>query len=153
MVVARAPLVYKIFIAFLIISLRNDSIISAYVFKRCELALELLSLNFTQSLLPDWVCLIENESGRNSSAVGGPNSNGSHDYGIFQINGKYWCGEGKDCRIPCSVLIDDDIIDDAKCALKIYKRHNFNAWNGWTRRCKNATKPNLDNCFPTSGDN
>ncbi|XP_046385445.1 lysozyme-like [Ischnura elegans] len=147
----RISPVQKLLICYLIITIGYDMRTSSYVFKRCELARELLSLEFPEPLLPDWVCLVENESGRNTSAKGGPNSNGSYDYGIFQINSRYWCGDGKDCGIPCSDLIDDDIRDDAVCALKIYRRQGFNAWHGWTKRCKNATKPNLDNCFPTTG--
>lgn len=50
------------------------------------------------------VCLVENESSRNTTAIGGPNKNGSYDYGLFQINSVYWCktvGVGNDCNINC----------------------------------------------------
>lgn len=50
------------------------------------------------------MCLIRSESNFNSTAVGGPNQNGSFDYGLFQINENYWCGDGglsNDCNIPC----------------------------------------------------
>ncbi|XP_015597739.1 lysozyme isoform X2 [Cephus cinctus] len=97
------------------------------------------------------VCLVENESARNTSAIGGPNSNGSYDYGLFQINGKYWCAEGVnggDCNMKCEDLIDDDITDDSKCCLEmIYPRHGFNAWHGWERKCKYHPLPDVTHCF------
>ncbi|CAG2053668.1 unnamed protein product [Timema podura] len=85
------------------------------------------------------LCLSEKESGMDSGKVGGPNKNGSFDYGIFQINGKYWCKKGKkggDCNIDCDAhcpllstdLINSNIDDDIECAKKIYKRHGFSAW-------------------------
>lgn len=50
-------------------------------------------------------CLIESESSGIGNAVGGPNTDGSYDYGFFQINDKYWCannGQGINaCNIDC----------------------------------------------------
>lgn len=45
-----------------------------------------------------------NESRGNTSAIAGPNQNGSYDYGLFQINDNYWCEHGKPgngCQIAC----------------------------------------------------
>lgn len=50
------------------------------------------------------VCLVEYESTRNSTAKGGPNWDGSYDWGLFQINDRYWCRPGYPggvCKITC----------------------------------------------------
>lgn len=55
------------------------------------------------------VCLVEAESSRNTAAVGPANSNGSRDYGLFQINNKYWCSNGvagKDCNVKCEGILN-----------------------------------------------
>lgn len=45
------------------------------------------------------------ESSGNTAAVGGPNTDGSYDYGLFQINSRYWCtvgSPGNGCNIDCN---------------------------------------------------
>jgi len=46
----------------------------------------ILVLNQVLLFLGPGVCLVESESGRNTSAVGGPNVDGSYDYGLFQVS-------------------------------------------------------------------
>lgn len=50
-------------------------------------------------------CLIKAESSRDTGKVSKPNRNKSVDYGLFQINDKYWCSNtgtaGKDCHVTC----------------------------------------------------
>ncbi|GAB6026270.1 hypothetical protein CHUAL_012478 [Chamberlinius hualienensis] len=119
------------------------SFTTARLFTRCDLARVLLNnYGFPKKDLANWVCLIEAESGRNTASVGPYNGNGSRNYGLFQINSLNWCSGGpksrnNECKVPCRSLINDDISDDAKCAKYIYKTHNFNAWYGWTNKCKN----------------
>lgn len=51
------------------------------------------------------VCLVEAESSGNTAAKGGPNTDGSYDYGLFQINNRYWCKDGSaggECHIDCN---------------------------------------------------
>lgn len=53
------------------------------------------------------ICLAFYESSFNTNAVGPKNYDGSRDYGIFQINSRWWCtnGAGKSangCRISCN---------------------------------------------------
>ena len=80
------------------------------IFSKCELV-----KTFTKTLprenLADWNCLVKYESSYNSGIKGKQNKNGSFDYGIFQINDKYWCKVGQaggDCNIDCnSKLIND----------------------------------------------
>jgi C-type lysozyme/alpha-lactalbumin family len=74
------------------------------IFTKCELAKK-LSKTFPRDKLPDWNCLVKHESSYNSGKRGPKNKNGSYDYGIFQINDKYWCkvgSAGGDCNIDCN---------------------------------------------------
>uniref|UniRef100_A0A1A9ZC91 lysozyme n=1 Tax=Glossina pallidipes TaxID=7398 RepID=A0A1A9ZC91_GLOPL len=75
----------------------------AKMFTRCQLAKELLRHDFPRSYLSNWVCLVENESGRSTSKVTQlPNQ--SVSYGLFQINSKNWCRKGRKggiCNIKC----------------------------------------------------
>jgi lysozyme C len=114
----------------------------AKTFSRCELAQELVfRQGFPQAQAGDWVCLCEAESSRNTAAKGGPNSNGSYDYGLFQINDYYWCAQTgavdyNDCNVNCNDLLDNNITDDSKCAHLVYNRHGFTAWYGWINKCE-----------------
>ena len=60
----------------------------AKVFSRCEFAQEIVYVHgFPQSEAADWVCLAEHESSLNTGATN-HNTNGSDDYGIFQVRKK-----------------------------------------------------------------
>ncbi|GBP26039.1 Lysozyme [Eumeta japonica] len=124
--------------------------INGKTFSRCELARALKNHGFPRDKLPDWVCLVEAESSRRTDVVGGPNSDGSHDYGLFQINDRYWCSTtnnpGKDCHVRCKDLLTDDITKASNCAKKIYRIHNFNAWYGWQNKCRGKPLPDLSHC-------
>nr|P50717.1 RecName: Full=Lysozyme; AltName: Full=1,4-beta-N-acetylmuramidase; Flags: Precursor [Hyphantria cunea]AAA84747.1 lysozyme [Hyphantria cunea] len=121
-----------------------------YYSTRCDLVRELRKQGFPENQMGDWVCLVENESGRKTDKVGPVNKNGSKDYGLFQINDKYWCSNtrtpGKDCNVTCADLLLDDITKASTCAKKIFKRHNFRAWYGWRNHCDGKTLPDTSNC-------
>ncbi|CAG4949349.1 unnamed protein product [Colias eurytheme] len=121
----------------------------AVTFTRCQLVHQLRSHGFPENKMRDWVCLVENESARTTSKVGSVNKNGSRDYGLFQINDKYWCSNtsspGKDCNVTCNQLLTDDISKAATCAKKIFKRHGFNAWYGWKNHCQGSL-PDISSC-------
>ncbi|CAH2108602.1 unnamed protein product [Euphydryas editha] len=121
----------------------------AKTFTRCELVQQLRSHGFPEDKLRDWVCLVEHESSRSTNKIGKVNKNGSRDYGLFQINDKYWCSNtstpGKDCNVTCSDLLTDDITKAATCAKKVFKRHGFNAWYGWKNNCK-SNLPDISSC-------
>ncbi|CAG0892317.1 unnamed protein product [Darwinula stevensoni] len=113
-------------------------------FTRCELAESLAGLGFPRCQLGDWVCLAENESALDSSVRGPVNWDGSYDYGIFQINNRYWCypNASGGCRVPCQSLLNDDIADDAQCVRMIFdesqrlKGNGFLAWEAWKSKCQ-----------------
>lgn len=52
------------------------------------------------------VCLVDAESSFQTHVKGGPNSDGSYDYGLFQISDRYWCNPGdhpgKGCNVRCN---------------------------------------------------
>merc|ERR1712141_66085 len=114
-------------------------------FDHCDLANQLLGYGgaFTKSNIGDWICLTKYESSWTTSMKGGPNYDGSYDYGLFQVNDYYWCyGDDtdskkyNDCNINCDKLLNSDISDDQVCAQTIYNRHGFSAWYGWVNNCK-----------------
>ncbi|XP_049541918.1 lysozyme c-1-like [Anopheles darlingi] len=129
--------------------LGSGTVVSGKTFGKCELAKILVDKGISKSAVPDWICLVQHESAFSSTATN-KNKNGSTDYGLFQINNKYWCDSGygtNDCKIACKSLINDDITDDIKCAQLVHRRHGFNAWYGWLNHCKGKTLPSVTECF------
>lgn len=89
-------------LSILIVATSNQ--INAKIFTKCELV-RALHETFPRNKLADFICLIQNESSFNSAVKGRQNKNGSYDYGLFQINDKYWCkvgSPGGDCNIDCN---------------------------------------------------
>ncbi|KAG8129730.1 hypothetical protein E2320_016450 [Naja naja] len=99
----------------------------AKVYSKCELA-SILKRNgmdrYYGYSLGNWICMAYYESRYNSRAVGPRNWDGSRDYGIFQINSRWWCNNyqgrtANGCKKPCSAFTNDDITDDIICAKRI----------------------------------
>ncbi|XP_040409018.1 lysozyme C [Cygnus olor] len=115
------------------------------VYERCELAAAMKRLGLDKYRgysLGNWVCAAKYESNFNTQATN-RNTDGSTDYGILQINSRWWCDDGKTpraknlCGIPCSALLRSDITQTVKCAKKIVSDGNgMNAWVAWRNRCK-----------------
>ncbi|XP_063301797.1 lysozyme C-1-like [Pelobates fuscus] len=114
------------------------------VYKKCELLKKMKNsglIGYYGHSAGDWLCLAKYESGYNTKAI---NNNGpSRDYGIFQINSKWWCNDGKTsgsknaCRISCKKFLDDDISDDIECAKRVVRDPNgISAWVAWRNHCK-----------------
>ncbi|XP_004604024.2 lysozyme C, milk isozyme-like [Sorex araneus] len=117
----------------------------AKIFSECELAKKLKAHgmdNFHGYSLANWVCMAKHESDLNTKALNDKNSDGTIDYGIFQVNNKWWCKDNKRqsknaCNIACSKLLDDNIDDDITCIKRIVKDPNkMNAWYAWVKHCK-----------------
>ncbi|KAL3288187.1 hypothetical protein HHI36_002637 [Cryptolaemus montrouzieri] len=109
------------------------------VYTRCGLVKELLNMDFSRSFIGNWVCLIESESGKNTSSIK-YKANRSQGLGIFQIRSKDWCTfhrKGGICNVRCEDMLDENITDDATCAQKF----GFRAWDGWKRNCKGRKLP------------
>uniref|UniRef100_A0A6J0TY44 Lysozyme C, milk isozyme-like n=1 Tax=Pogona vitticeps TaxID=103695 RepID=A0A6J0TY44_9SAUR len=117
----------------------------AKVFEKCELA-SILKRHGMDGYygysLGNWICMAYYESRFNSRAVGPTNSNGSRDYGIFQINSRWWCSNGQGrtangCKSSCSAFTDDNITNDIQCAKRIVQDPNrMDAWVAWRKYCK-----------------
>ncbi|XP_036154900.1 lysozyme C, milk isozyme-like [Myotis myotis] len=119
---------------------------NAKVFSKCELARQLKAHGmdgFHGYSLANWVCMAEHESSFNTRAFNGRNSNGSSDYGIFQLNNQWWCKDNKfpsenACNIMCSKFLDDNISDDINCIKRVVRDPNgMSAWVAWVNHCKN----------------
>ncbi|XP_059609223.1 lysozyme c-1-like [Phlebotomus argentipes] len=121
---------------------------SAKIFTRCQLAKELARHKFPRSFISNWVCLIENESGRSTTKVT-QHPNLTTSYGLFQINSKDWCRKGRkagECNMKCEDFLNDDVTDDIRCARLMYDRHGFLGWPGWKNKCKGRSLPDVSRC-------
>ncbi|XP_062906293.1 lysozyme C-like [Mobula hypostoma] len=133
------------------------TVVSPRTYRKCELARELRDYGlsgYQGYSLEDWVCMVENESSYRTFIV---NTNKgrivSRDYGLFQINSKWWCEDGQTsishntCGIQCSDLLDDDIRDDVVCAKQVVRDpQGMSAWRGWDSRCQRDLRDFLSDC-------
>ncbi|KAL6092813.1 hypothetical protein STEG23_016561 [Scotinomys teguina] len=96
----------------------EDADQEAKVYECCEFARTLKSHGmdgYRGISLANGVCLAQQESNYNTRATNYNRGDQSTNYGIFQINSRYWCNDGKSpgavnaCGVPCSVLLQDDI--------------------------------------------
>lgn len=129
----------------------------AKVYSRCEFARILKRSGmdgYWGISLADWVCLAQHESSFNTRATNFNSERRGTDYGIFQINSRYWCNDGKTpravngCRISCSALLQDDITEAIKCAKRVVRDpKGIRAWKAWENRCENQNLSQyLRNC-------
>uniref|UniRef100_A0A1B0A293 lysozyme n=1 Tax=Glossina pallidipes TaxID=7398 RepID=A0A1B0A293_GLOPL len=128
------------------------------IYSKCELAQELYRKHhIPMEQIPIWVCIVQHESGFNTSAIARLNADGSADHGLFQISDLYWCSHdrsgGKACNISCDDLLDSDISDDVRCAKTIYEEHTrmsgdgFTAWSVYKPHCLNRSLRGIWSCF------
>ncbi|KAM8973276.1 lysozyme C-like [Pelodytes ibericus] len=121
------------------------SLADGKIFERCELARKMKGMGldgFKGYSLPNWVCTANYESSFNTRATN-RNSDNSTDYGILQINSRWWCDDGKTpgahnaCRISCYELLNDDITASITCAKRVVSDPNgMGAWVAWRNHCK-----------------
>ncbi|KAL7020483.1 hypothetical protein ACKWTF_011556 [Chironomus riparius] len=128
------------------------TIANAKIYSKCELARVMDKAGFPRSSLPDWMCLVDSESSFNTKAINPYNSDGSSDWGIFQINDRYWCYPGTGCSVDCSKLLNDDIQASMRCAKIVFNdpySRGFEAWMGWQKKCKGKSLDNysVKECF------
>ncbi|PSN47213.1 Lysozyme c-1 [Blattella germanica] len=112
--------------------------INAKVFSECELTQVLRQNGVPENELANYVCIAQFESSYNSQAVNNYNTDGSHDYGLFQLNDRYWCTHGypgNGCNVQCENLLNDDISDDIACAKYIRQIQGFTAWVAYNNHC------------------
>ncbi|XP_074873987.1 lysozyme C, milk isozyme-like [Carettochelys insculpta] len=114
------------------------------VFSRCELAwlLRRGGLDgFMGYSLDNWLCLAFYASRFNTATVT-ENSDGSSDYGIFQINSRRWCTDLHShtldlCQTHCHDFLTADLTDDINCVKKVVKDwEGMGAWMPWRDHCR-----------------
>ncbi|XP_072570889.1 lysozyme C-like [Paramormyrops kingsleyae] len=120
------------------------AIANGKIFTRCDLARKLKASGmdgYKGYSLANWVCLAKWESDYNTASIN-RNSDGSTDYGIFQINSRWWCNNHKTptsngCGIDCSALQSDNIDVAIQCAKRVARDPNgISAWVAWRNKCK-----------------
>ncbi|XP_053982468.1 lysozyme c-1-like [Hylaeus volcanicus] len=132
-----------------VLILAMDVHVDAKILSECDAVRELQRARISRSLISNWVCLMQSESGLNTQLVTGPKTASSFSYGILQINSSKWCTRGRRgglCNKRCEDFTNDDIQDDIACAKIIYDQEGFKAWGGWLKRCKSKPLPNIGNC-------
>ncbi|XP_035040319.2 lysozyme C isoform X3 [Hippoglossus stenolepis] len=120
------------------------AVANARVYERCEWARVLKSQGmdgYRGQSLANWVCLSQWESNYNTGATN-HNTDGSTDYGIFQINSRWWCNDNQTptsnaCNINCSELLTDDISVAITCAKRVVQDPSgIGAWVAWRHHCQ-----------------
>lgn len=131
-----------------IVTVRSS--VEGKIYTDCEIAKELQrSKMINKSFITNWICLMRSESNMDTTRVTGPKAASSYSFGILQINSAEWCTRGRTggkCNKRCEDFLNDDIQDDIVCARKIFDQKGFNAWDGWTKKCKNKPLPNIAHC-------
>ena len=69
------------------------------------------------------------ESGWRPGAVGKPNSNGTRDYGIVQVNSYWWIGVGK--QFPSTDYVLTHPEECVRWMCKLWKQGKRNYWSAW----------------------
>ncbi|XP_048876928.1 lysozyme C II-like [Brienomyrus brachyistius] len=129
-----------LFLVFGLLAVANGKI-----FTRCDLAQKLKASGmdgYKGYSLANWVCMAKWESDYNTAATH-KNPHGSTDYGIFQINSRWWCNDFKTsrakngCGINCNQLLTDNIDVAIKCAkLMVSHPKGMAAWVAWRNHCR-----------------
>ncbi|XP_063066626.1 lysozyme C II-like [Engraulis encrasicolus] len=123
---------------------------SAYKMDNCDLArkLKAAGMDGVGTSLSGWVCLAFRESSYDTEAVNRANSDGSTDYGIFQINNRYWCSDsqfnGRGCGVRCTDLYN--LQRSITCAKTIVREQGIHAWVGWRNGCQGDTRKYIAGC-------
>ncbi|XP_058053685.1 lysozyme c-1-like [Anopheles bellator] len=122
--------------------------INAKVYSKCELAKQLTLNGVSRTYQGHWICLAIAESGLNSTKVTQlPNL--TANYGIFQINSKEWCRDGRKggkCNVKCEDLATDSVTGAIQCSKTIQQQKGFNEWQLWQKKCKGKELPDISNC-------
>jgi len=111
----------------------NSNQLQTNVQSQCQIASYLRKAGFPESSIGTMVCISKYESSYNCDAKN-TNTDGSSDYGLFQINSYYWCsGDPKskynECGISCSSLYNCQ--SNSNCAYTVYRQQGYNAWYGY----------------------
>ncbi|XP_065368094.1 lysozyme 1-like [Calliphora vicina] len=120
-------------------------------FTRCSLARQMYALGVPKSELARWTCIAKYESHYQTNIVGPPNRDGTKDYGLFQINDRYWCQPSSghfsynQCKVGCDNLLNDNIGVSVRCARLVKAQQGWPAWSTW-KYCS-GNLPSINDCF------
>jgi hypothetical protein len=103
----------------------SDGLTSGGTMSESEVAELLQQVGFPASVIPKMVCTARYESSLDPGNVSPKNSNGSTDYGLFQINSVH-LGGTPGCPSSADDLLDATI--NAQCALGVYDLQGLDAW-------------------------
>lgn len=103
-----------------------------------EVASLLRHAGFKESAVPQMLCAAKYESAYFARALH-TNRNGSHDYGLFQINDRYWLDE-------CGVQAEDlyDPATNVACAKIVYSHRGMKSWYGFVKHREECENYSLD---------
>lgn len=132
-------------------------VVQGYQYDRCGFARELDGLGVPQGrTLDTYVCIAFAESSFNTDAIGRQNfDDDSTDYGIFQINNRWWCSDGKypsknGCHVRCQDLLGKSGVRlSLKCAEIVRQQQG---WEAWTTYYKCVNPESNADCFRNSGN-
>ncbi|XP_069748528.1 lysozyme C-1/C-2-like [Narcine bancroftii] len=115
------------------------TVVSAEVLSRCQVV---------HAIKNSKVFMTSHESNYNMLAINyQSDSNGkiwSIDYGIFQINSKWWCVDtmfpsgANGCNTNCNSFLTNnaDLQPSIDCAAIIVRQQGMQAWTSWVNNCK-----------------
>uniref|UniRef100_UPI00398E8D7A lysozyme C, milk isozyme-like n=1 Tax=Pristiophorus japonicus TaxID=55135 RepID=UPI00398E8D7A len=127
------------------------SVASATVLSRCQVVKAIANSELAHDpryTVADWVCMAKHESNYDTLAFReerGPDGHiWSADYGIFQINSRWWCDSwastysANACNVKCVDFLTngDNLTRDIECAAIIVKQKGMDAWTSWVENCK-----------------
>ncbi|XP_034235752.1 lysozyme C-like [Thrips palmi] len=110
---------------------------NAKVWDRCTLAKTLLhKYKIPRWQLDSWMCIAFRESRYDSTHINTINTDGSKDYGLFQINNRWWCHNNESpapnqnlCNVPCDRVLKN-MDATVKCIKTMYAKSK-NTWEPW----------------------
>ena len=117
----------------------QDHLLAGRRLSTSETARLLRNAGFPESAIGKMVCTAKYESSFYERATN-RNTNGSVDYGLFQINSVHL----RDAGCPSSTSALFDAATNAKCAYAIYRMQGNNAWYGYQKHraeCNSTPAP------------
>jgi lysozyme C len=117
----------------------SEALLAGRVVGESEVANDLRNAGFPESEIGPMICTAKYESSFYERASH-HNSNGTTDYGLFQINSIHLGDPG----CPSTVTGLYDSAKNARCAYEVYRAQGIDAWYGYKRHratCSNFPAP------------
>lgn len=147
-------------LVFGVVLLAFSKMAQAGTVSKCDVVRALRNENVPDSEIRDWLCLVKHESSFRYDAINvNDDRSRSRDYGIYQLNDKYWCDRGSrsdtkcwrintyGCGVSCASLLNDILTFDTECAVKIKRCNGFSKWYAWRDYCQGDLSNNSNYDF------